>query len=89
MHEYGLTASANRISGELLAVAADPRILPYLECPGAAANVERLLGQNLDGLRLAVIDLLSGPLGCTHLNDALRALAEIPVLAGRWAGAPA
>jgi hypothetical protein len=28
-----------------------------------------------------VLDRLRGPLGCTHLNDMLRALADVPALA--------
>jgi hypothetical protein len=34
-----------------------------------------------------VLKSLPGTLGCTHLNDALRALAEVPALVGRLAAA--
>ena len=43
-------------------------------------NISRLLGARLPELRQAVLEELPGTLGCTHLNDALRALAEVPVL---------
>jgi hypothetical protein len=33
-------------------------------------------------LRERVLDELKGTAGCTHLNDMLRALAEVPVLVG-------
>jgi hypothetical protein len=83
VHEYGLQAAADPCSGELFSLAAQPRVLPYPECPGAAANVSRLLGQPLEALRRQVVATLPRELGCTHLNDALRALAEVPVLAAQ------
>ena len=81
LHEYRLTATADPASLQLLSIVAEPRVLPYSECPGAAANINRLIGIELSQLREAVLDKLPGTLGCTHLNDALRALAEVPVLA--------
>jgi hypothetical protein len=38
-------------------------------------------------LRHVVLERLARTKGCTHLNDALRALAEVPVLAERLATA--
>jgi hypothetical protein len=64
----------------LTSVWADPRILPYAECPLAAPNVDRLVGTPLAELREVVLERLKGVAGCTHLNDALRALAEVPRL---------
>ncbi|MDD2857333.1 MAG: DUF2889 domain-containing protein [Candidatus Nanopelagicales bacterium] len=81
VHEYLLTATADVGSGEVLTLVADPRILPFDACPGAAVNVDRLIGVPLGEFRQAVLDRLPGALGCTHLNDALRALAEVPILA--------
>ncbi len=80
VHEYGLTASANLQTGRLVELHAEPRVLPYRECPGAAPNVQRLVGEELSTLRFTVLKLLAATLGCTHLNDALRALAEVPQL---------
>jgi hypothetical protein len=81
VHEYHLTATGDEATGLLTSVAADPRVLPYRECPLAAANVDRLVGVPLRDLRQVVLDRLHGTIGCTHLNDALRALAEVPALA--------
>jgi hypothetical protein len=58
-------------------------VLPYRECPTAAGNVSRLVGSQLPALREKVLQDLRGTLGCTHLNDALRALAEVPRLVQR------
>ncbi len=80
VHEYRLTATADPSTLRLLSVDADPRILPYPECPAAAANAPRMVGTPLSELRGKVLQTLSGTAGCTHLNDALRALAEAPAL---------
>ena len=80
LHEYRLRATADPDTLELISVEAEPRVLPFAECPAAAPNVSRLVGTPLPMLRQAVLDALKGPAGCTHLNDALRALAEVPIL---------
>jgi hypothetical protein len=80
IHEYRLTAAADPDSFELLSIEAEPRVLPFVECPSAAANLSRLLGTKLPDLRETVPVELRRTLGCTHLNDALRSLAEVPVL---------
>jgi hypothetical protein len=80
VHEYVLRATADPATQRLLSVTADPRVLPYQECPMAVANVGRMVGTPLTELRTAVLSELKGVDGCTHLNDALRALAEVPVL---------
>lgn len=80
VHEYQIHATADLSTGELLTVEADPRILPFDACPGAARNVDRMIGIPLIEFRQAVLDRLPGTLGCTHLSDALRALAEVPLM---------
>jgi len=80
VHEYCVTATADLETGILLSVTADPRILPFDACPQAASNVDRMIGIPLNEFREAVLDRLPGTLGCTHLNDALRALAEVPAM---------
>jgi hypothetical protein len=82
IHEYKLQATADSNTLELLSLVADPRILPYRECPSAAGNVSRMVGAPLNAMRTQVLETLRRTLGCTHLNDALRALAEVPVLVG-------
>jgi hypothetical protein len=80
VHEYRLTATGDPQTGRLLSVNAEPRVLPYRECPGATANVHRMVGVEFPRLRDAVLDELRKTAGCTHLNDALRALADAPRL---------
>ncbi len=80
VHEYLLSATADAATMTLTSVTADPRILPYLECPNAPGNIGRLVGTPMADLRATVLERLAKTDGCTHLNDALRALAEVPVL---------
>ncbi len=82
IHEYNVSATADLATGELLTPTPEARILPFGECPGAVHNTQRLIGRSLSDIREAVLEQLRGPQGCTHLNDALRALAEVPKLAG-------
>ena len=90
IHEYTLTAEADLESRTLRSVTPVPRVLPYDECPLAVRNVSALAGLPLSELRPAVLERLRGPLGCTHLNDMLRSLADVPGLAGQLHGtAPA
>jgi hypothetical protein len=81
IHEYQMMARADRATGTLLSVEALPRVLPYVECPGAAPNASWMAGTDLRDMRTAVLDRLRATDCCTHLNDGLRSLAEVPVLA--------
>lgn len=82
VHEYEILATADPVTATLTAVTAVPRVLPYPECPGAAPHATRMEGTPLRALRREVLDRLRNTDCCTHLNDGLRTLAEVPVLAG-------
>ena len=83
VHEYYVSASADPETFEVVTLTADPTVLPYAECPGAAPNVTRLIGTDLRQFRLAVLEHLPGIVGCTHLNDVLRSMADVPQLVRR------
>lgn len=85
IHEYNLRATADLATLEVLTIEPEARILPFSECPGAIHNTQRLVGRNLGEIREEVLVQLRGPEGCTHLNDALRALADVPELAAQIA----
>ncbi len=80
VHEYSLRVTADPRSLQLLSADAEPRVLPFVECTAAPANLARLIGTPLPELRNKVLAELRGIAGCTHLNDAMRALAEVPAL---------
>jgi hypothetical protein len=81
IHEYRVHAEVDSISEELLALQALPLILPFRECPGAAIKATRMIGHKVSGFRNDVLETLPRTLGCTHLNDVLRALSDVPALA--------
>jgi hypothetical protein len=81
VHEYQMLGTADRATGMLLSVAAHPRVLPYYECTGAAPNASWMAGTDLRTMRTQVLERLKSIDCCTHLNDGLRSLAEVPVLA--------
>lgn len=81
IHEYNLAVTADADTLEILSLEPEPRILPFSECPGAVQNAQKLVGSHIDAIRDEVLAQLRGPKGCTHLNDAMRALAEVPKLA--------
>jgi hypothetical protein len=78
IHDYALQATIDPVSWTVTDVRAQPRILPYPECPAAVGNIRGLIGTPVDALRSRVLADLRGMAGCTHLNDALRALAAVP-----------
>ncbi|HET8711943.1 MAG TPA: DUF2889 domain-containing protein [Spongiibacteraceae bacterium] len=80
IHEYRLRATADPKTMRVLSIHAEPRILPFVECPSAVFNMSRLVGTTLMEFREKVLADLRGTHGCTHLNDALRALADVPML---------
>lgn len=86
LHEYRLEATVDPVTLELLSLEPEPRVLPFGECPGAVRNARALAGSPLPAIRQTVLNELRGPRGCTHLNDALRALADVPRLVEELAG---
>jgi hypothetical protein len=88
VHEYAVSAGVDTAAGVLAWCSATPRVLPWVECPAAALSAGRLAGAPVAGLRRHVRDTFLGTSTCTHLNDTLRSLEDIPALlslAGRTA----
>jgi hypothetical protein len=81
VHEYTLEATVSADAATVLSCAATPRVLPWVECPQAAASASRLAGMRVFGLRPQVRAELLGPTTCTHLNDTLRELEDVVALA--------
>jgi hypothetical protein len=80
VHEYTVSAAVDTSAGVLAWCAATPRVLPWVECPAAALSAGRLVGMPVAGLRRHVRDTFLGTSTCTHLNDTLRSLEDIPAL---------
>lgn len=77
VHEYTVRATVAPDTLVLEQLEAVPHVLPFVECPAAAAQVGALVGTPLDALRSAAPAILHHTRGCTHLNDVLRALAGV------------
>ncbi len=80
LHEYRLSATVDPATLTLQSITPEPRVLPFHECPGAVANALKMAGTTLPNIREKVLSDLRGTAGCTHLNDALRALGEVPMI---------
>jgi len=75
LHEY--TVRVGGVDGVVGSVVAEPRVLPFPECPAAADAVGALVGSEVRSLARVVPDTLIGIASCTHLNDLLRALGGV------------
>jgi hypothetical protein len=87
VHEYTIHATADSRTWEIASLQATPGNLPYDECPMAIPKIAPLVGTGIADLREYIPGTFRGIAGCTHLNDALRALADTPLLAGRLGAA--
>lgn len=85
IHEYRAEARVDIGSGKVIGLHAIPHVLPHQECPAAVKNLQRLVGEEMAALRDLVPQFLAKELGCTHLNDVLRALSATPFLAVKLA----
>jgi hypothetical protein len=80
VHEYEveMTARGEDLVVEHLTVRA--RTLPGPDCPGAVTSAQDVVGTPLAAMRATVRERLHDPHSCTHLDDQLRALADVPFL---------
>jgi len=85
IHEYLLEARIGA-DGLIRSLVATPGTLPYSTCRAAPTNNEVLIGTPARELRDLVLEKLKFTGGCTHLNDTLRSLAEVEVMARALAG---
>lgn len=80
IHEYTIAAAVDTSSAIITHAQAVPRVLPWQECPGAVASAARIAGMRLDELHFRLRQELQGTSTCTHLNDALRSIADAAAL---------
>ncbi len=80
VHEYRLKATIDTGTMTVATLDVAPHVLPFHECPQAVAKAMTVIGEPVADLRTVVLERLAKTEGCTHLNDALRALAEVPIL---------
>jgi hypothetical protein len=84
VHEYALAGIVDATTMTLTSLTADPRVLPFPgDCPLAAASAELVVGERVETLRSRVGAVSRGAVSCTHLNDMMRSLADVQLLAAR------
>jgi Protein of unknown function (DUF2889) len=81
VHEYSVFGTIDVVRGQVVDMEAVAQVLPWMECPGALASAHRLAGVPLSDLRDRVRREWTGASTCTHLNDTLRSLGDVPTLA--------
>lgn len=89
IHEYGLEARIRCDGLQVLELRPEARVLPWRECPVAQGSAQRLVGLPLGSLRAYVRKTLTGTSTCTHLNDLLRSLDDVPALVRALKNGPA
>jgi hypothetical protein len=80
IHEYTVHGVVDAATMCFTACDADVGALPWMECPAAAASATRLVGTPVGDVRSRVRETFVGTTTCTHLNDTLRSLADLPAL---------
>jgi Protein of unknown function (DUF2889) len=86
VHEYTVEGSIDASARTVTSVAASVRVLPWQECPGAIGSAGRITGMSLSEMRDRVRGEFVGTATCTHLNDTLRAVADLGALLDLRAG---
>jgi hypothetical protein len=80
VHEYSVRGAVDSMTLRFSDIGAEIGALPYGDCHAAASSAERLVGVPVAELRDRVRRDFTGPATCTHLNDTLRALEDLPAL---------
>lgn len=81
VHEYSVRGSADPASLTIRQIGTEAHALPWADCNSVVASSDELVGIRLGDCDQTVRTRLRGTAGCTHLNDSLRELDEVPGLA--------
>jgi hypothetical protein len=80
LHEYSVALTVDPDSMTVLSAEAEPRSLPYQECPEARVSAAQLVGHDVRSMRTFVGHELRGTTTCTHLNELYRTFGDIGAL---------
>jgi Protein of unknown function (DUF2889) len=86
VHEYTVVGTVDTSTRTIVSVTANVHVLPWQECPGAIGSAARVEGLTLSELRRRIRGEFVGVSTCTHLNDTLRAIADLGALLDRRSG---
>jgi hypothetical protein len=79
LHEWHVGVDIDG-EGRFVELQADPGRLPWRECPSAQASAAMLAGHRADEVERVIARKFKGIGTCTHLDDTLRSLTEVPDL---------
>jgi hypothetical protein len=85
IHEFTVRAAV-AADGTVLDVSAGIGVVPGPQCPEARGSAARIVGRQAGDLRDGVAREFVGISTCTHLNDTLRTLGDLPRLLGALPG---
>ena len=88
VHEYELKAAVAADTMTIEEIEATPHVLPWIECPMAAASAPRLVGQSLSDVASLVRGEFTGVSTCTHLNTLMAGMADAEQLVTLLHSAP-
>jgi hypothetical protein len=77
MHEYVVHALVGGAEPTVEHVEVEPRVLPWSDCPAAAASAQRVVGMPVAAIAGRARAELSGNETCTHLTSTLRSLTDV------------
>lgn len=80
VHEYTVAGVVDTTTRTVTSVRAQVHVLPWRECPNAIDSATRARGMTLADLRSRVRGEFVGTSTCTHLNDTVRAIADLDAL---------
>jgi hypothetical protein len=80
VHEYTVAGTLDTATRTITSVDATVHVLPWQECPNAIASAVRVQGMSLSDMRARIRSEFVGTSTCTHLNDTLRAIADLDAL---------
>ncbi len=80
VHEYTVTGSVDTSTRTVTSVAAQVRVLPWQECPGAIGSAERIRGMTLSEMRERLSGVFVVTSKCSPVKDTLRAIAVLDAL---------
>jgi hypothetical protein len=86
VHEYTVSGAVDAATRTITSVTAEVHVLPWQECPGAIGSAVRAQGMTLSEMRSRIRGEFVGTSTCTHLNDTLRAIADLDALLDFRAG---
>jgi hypothetical protein len=80
IHEYTIDLTLAGTPPTVASMLVTPHVLPWTECPDAAASALRMVGERLDAVAARGRRELHGETTCTHLNAAVGSITDLDAM---------